>query len=353
MTALTALLAVLALAGLAAFGGMVQATRPIVAVALPAAAFIVFAAGILVRVTRWALAPEPFRIPVTCGQQKSLPWIKSSWIENPSRRAGVMVRMALEVLVFRSLFRHTRSSWTSEPVVLADGSAAGGDGDRDGRPRLVDREQKWLWLAALAFHWSMLVVVLRHLRFFAEPVPSIAAALASADGFFQMGSPTLFLTDVTVFAGLGYLLLRRLCDAQVRFISLFQDYFALYLLLAIAGTGVLMRYVVRQDVIAAKQLAMGLVSLAPVVPAGTGVLLAVHLCLVSVLLAYLPFSKLVHFAGVVLSPTRNLANTSRMRRHVNPWNAPVGVHTYEEWEDEFRDKIRAAGLPVETESRRG
>jgi len=51
--------------------------------------------------------------------------------------------------------------------------------------------------------------------------------------------------------------------------------------------------------------------------------------------------------GVFLSPTRNLANTNRARRHLNPWNGPVPVHTYEEWEDEFRDKIRAAGIPLE------
>ncbi|MEK7730415.1 MAG: menaquinol oxidoreductase, partial [Planctomycetota bacterium] len=61
------------------------------------------------------------------------------------------------------------------------------------------------------------------------------------------------------------------------------------------------------------------------------------------------FSKLMHMGGVFLSPTRNLANTSRMKRHVNPWNYPVDVHTYEEWEDEYRDKMKAAGLPLEKE----
>ena len=55
----------------------------------------------------------------------------------------------------------------------------------------------------------------------------------------------------------------------------------------------------------------------------------------------------MHMGGVFLSPTRNLANNSRMRRHVNPWNYPVKVHTYEEWEEEFRDKMKAAGLPLE------
>jgi nitrate reductase gamma subunit len=216
-----------------------------------------------------------------------------------------------------------------------------------GPARLVFGEQKWLWLAALAFHWSFLFVVLRHLRFFLEPTPAWVGTLAAIDGFFQVGAPVVYLTDVAVLAALGYLLVRRLTDAQTRFISLFQDYFALYLLLGLVGTGVLMRYFVRPDIVAIKQLTLGLVTLAPAVPAEVSPLFFVHLLLLSVLVAYFPFSKLMHMAGVFLSPTRNLANTNRMRRHVNPWNAPVKVHTYEEWEDEFRDKLKEAGLPVE------
>ena len=75
----------------------------------------------------------------------------------------------------------------------------------------------------------------------------------------------------------------------------------------------------------------------------------IHLCFVFILMAWLPFSKLMHMGGVFMSPARNLANTSRMKRHINPWNAPVKVHTYVEYEDEFRDKMKAAGLPVEKE----
>jgi nitrate reductase gamma subunit len=167
------------------------------------------------------------------------------------------------------------------------------------------------------------------------------------DGFYQVGLPIVYVTDVVILAALGYLLVRRLADSRLRFLSLFQDYFALYLLIGVAGSGVLMRYFVRPDVVAIKQLALGLVTFAPVVPATVSPFFFVHLTLVSVLLAYFPFSKLAHMAGVFLSPTRNLANTNRMRRHVNPWNYPVKVHTYEEWEDEFRDKIKAAGLPLE------
>jgi hypothetical protein len=89
------------------------------------------------------------------------------------------------------------------------------------------------------------------------------------------------------------------------------------------------------------------VTFAPVLPKAGGALFYTHVALVSVLLAWFPFSKLMHMGGVFLSPTRNLANNSRMKRHINPWNPTVAVHSYEEWEDEFRVKMIDAGLPVE------
>src|SRR5205814_300515 len=115
----------------------------------------------------------------------------------------------------------------------------------------------------------------------------------------------------------------------------FTDYFALALLLCIAISGIWMRYFARTDVVEIKQLALGLTVFAPVVPKQASAMMLIHLTLVSTLLAYFPFSKLVHMGGVFLSPTRNLANNNRMKRHVNPWNYPVKVHTYEEWEEEF------------------
>jgi nitrate reductase gamma subunit len=92
---------------------------------------------------------------------------------------------------------------------------------------------------------------------------------------------------------------------------------------------------------------MGLISFHPVVPDGISSFFFLHLFLVCVLFAYFPFSKLMHFAGIFLSPTRNLSNNSRMKRHINPWNYPVKYHTYEEYEDDFREKMIEAGLPVD------
>jgi nitrate reductase gamma subunit len=123
----------------------------------------------------------------------------------------------------------------------------------------------------------------------------------------------------------------------------------LFLILAIVKTGILMRYVLKADVVSIKELTMGLVSFHPTLPEGISVVFYIHLFLVSVLFAYFPFSKLTHMAGVFLSPTRNLSNNTRWVRHINPWNYPVKVHTYEAYEDEFREKMIEAGLPVEKE----
>jgi nitrate reductase gamma subunit len=302
-------------------------------VLIPYAAFATFIVGIVYRVLFWwGSSPVPFCIPTTCGQEKSLPWIKQNKLESPSSTLGVIGRMALEVLLFRSLFRNLKTQ-------LYDGT------------KLVYGEAKWLWLAGLAFHWSFLVIVVRHLRFFMEKVPTSIKMIEGLDSFLQIGAPLLYITDAVILSAVTYLFIRRVLIPQVRYISLPADYFPLFLILGIALSGVLMRYFFKVNVTGIKELAMGLISFSydPKVLEETGVIFYVHLFLVSTLLAYFPFSKLMHMGGIFLSPTRNMVNDSRMKRHVNPWNYPVKVHSYEEYEEEFREKMKGAGIPVEKE----
>jgi nitrate reductase gamma subunit len=171
--------------------------------------------------------------------------------------------------------------------------------------------------------------------------------LVQLDAPFQIGIPSLCLSDVVLGAGLLYLLWRRFADPAVRCISLLSDYLPLWLLVGIAGTGVLMRHWSRVDVAGVKQFALGLVTFSPVLPASVGALFFAHLFLVCALVAYIPCGKLMHMAGIWFTPTRNLANNSRAVRHVNPWNHPVKTHTYAEWETEYRDKLILAGIPLE------
>lgn len=305
-------------------------------VAIPYLAVLIFVVGFARKVLGWSRSAVPFAIPTTGGQAKSLDWIQDAKLDNPSSKLGVFMRMALEVLTFRSLFRNTR-------MKLKEG-------------KLFYQFEIFLWVGALAFHYAFLTVLLRHTRFFLEPVPWCVQLLETVDSFFrieiiypnfQFGLPGVYLSGLVLLAAVVYLTLRRIVIPSVRYISLASDFFPLILIFGIAFSGIMMRYVTKIDINAAKQLTMGLVTFHPTVPEGIGAIFYIHLFFVCTLLAYFPYSKLMHLGGIFLSPTRNMLGNTRAYRHVNPWNHPVHVHTYEEYEDDFREKMAEAGLPLD------
>jgi nitrate reductase gamma subunit len=296
---------------------------------IPYSAFAIFTLGFIIRVINWARSPVPFNITTSAGQQKSLPWIRANNLENPYNTFGVIGRVALEVFLFRSLFRNTKG--------------------RIENGRLGYNSSKLLWAAGLLFHWSFFAIGFRHLRLFLEPLPAFMMAIEGIDHLFQVGVPAMYWTDLFLLVGVTYLFYRRVAEPQMRYLSLPADYFPLYLILAIAVTGISMRYFLHVDIMATKQLTMGLATLHPVVPYGIDPVVFAHLFLVSSLFAYFPFSKLMHMGGIFMSPSRNLQGNSRMFRHINPWNYPVKIRTYAEYEDEFREQMKGAGLPVEKE----
>jgi nitrate reductase gamma subunit len=334
---LASLLAVFALALIAYLGAVVDPLQWLFGVFIPYLAVIVFIVGLVRRVIGWSKSAVPFSIPTTCGQQKSMPWIQHDKIDNPATGMGVFIRMVLEIATFRSLFRNTRMKLKS-----------GGT--------LTYNLEIFLWVGALAFHYAFLTTLIRHFRFFLEPVPWVLQLLEKADSFFRIevlydpvkfGLPGVYVSGILLLAAVTYLLLRRLFISNVRYISLASDFFPLFLIMGIAFTGILMRYFTKVDIVAVKELTMGLVTLNWSIPEGISPLFFIHLFFVSILLIYFPFSKLMHMGGVFLSPTRNLKANTRENRHVNPWNYPVKVHTYEAYEDDFREKMLDAGLPVE------
>lgn len=324
---LFSLLAVIAI-GSIAWLGTVVGFQYLFGVILPLAAVLVFIAGFIWRIVNWAKSPVPFAIPTTGGQQKSLGWIKPNRLDCPFTTAGTIGRMLLEVLLFRSLFRNTKLSFHYGT-------------------RAVYFSAKWLWLFALMFHYSFLVIFIRHFRFFLEPVPGCIQFLEMLDGMMQIGVPRMFMTDAIVVGALVFLLCRRLFSTKLRYISLSNDYFPLFLLLGLVGSGIWMRYFDKVDINAVKTFAMGLVTLNPTSPEGIGAIFFIHLAFLSTLLIYFPFSKLMHMGGVFLSPTRNLPCNTRAVRHINPWNPPKKYHTYAEYEDDFRELMDEAGLPLE------
>lgn len=331
MRILSPFIAVLALIAVALAAAQVSGGQALVGIILPYLAFALFLGGFVYRVLYWAKSPVPFRIPTTCGQANSLPWIKQNKIDCPSTKLGVIARMFLEVFLFRSLFRNTKAK-------MHEG------------PKLVYGSSKFLWFFAILFHYCFLVIVLRHMRLFMDPIPGFVSALEFGDGFLQIGVPVFYQTDAIFLGAITFLFLRRVILSNIRYISLPADYFPLFLIGAIAVTGILMRYVFRVDIIAIKQLTLGLTTFSPAIVGQIGSIFFIHVFLVCTLLAYFPFSKLMHLGGIFMSPTRNMINNSRMVRHINPWNDPnIKPHSYAGYEDEFREFMKEGGIPVEKE----
>jgi nitrate reductase gamma subunit len=106
-------------------------------IVFPYVAMAIFIAGFVYKLVGWAKSPVPFPITTTAGQQVSLPMVSPARIDNPNNKLGVVVRMLLEVFLFRSLFRNTKFE-------IKDTN------------KFSYEMEKWLWLFALAFHYAFL-----------------------------------------------------------------------------------------------------------------------------------------------------------------------------------------------------
>ena len=230
----------------------------IIAVVLYAAA-AVLVAGLARKIVQYARTPAPLKIPTTPA---------------PITRTGVAGRLVREVVLFESLFKAS----------------------------------KWTWLFGWVFHAALLVVLVGHLRYFTEPV---WAPIVLVQGI----APYAGLAMV---AGLAGLWARRFLVDRVRYISAPSDHLMLALLVAIGGSGLVMRFGVHTDIVAVKAFALGLVRF-DWQPVPSDAVLLLHIALVAALMAVFPFSKLLHAPGLFFSPTRNQADDPRERRHVTSW----------------------------------
>jgi nitrate reductase gamma subunit len=225
------------------------------------AATAVLVAGVGYRVWLYARTPAPLKIPTTPA---------------PVTRGGVALRMLREVALFESLFR----------------------------------SNLWTWAFGWLFHAGLALVLLRHLRYFVEPVPAWLA-------FVQ---PFGMWAGVAMAAGLAGLWARRFLVPRVRYISTPSDHLMIALLVVIALSGLAMTFVAHADIVKVKAFILGLLWF-DWQPLPGDVLVAVHLALVAVLMLIFPFSKLLHAPGVFFSPTRNQVDDPREHRHLAPWAA--------------------------------
>ncbi len=224
-------------------------------------ASIVFVTGLTLKVIQYAKTPAPLKIVTTPA---------------PVTKSGVVMRMFREVVFFESLFKGT----------------------------------KWTWIFSWVFHMALLLVLLRHLRYFIKPdwVPPVIWTMI------ELIQPFGAYAGFAMVFGLAGLFLRRIFVDRVRYISAPSDYLMLLMLGFIGFSGLMMSFVVHTDIIAIKQF---FTFSGGQLPADFP--LIVHLSLVALLMLIFPFSKLLHVPGIFFSPTRNQVDNPREQRHIAPW----------------------------------
>ena len=222
-------------------------------------ATVTLVAGLAYRIYTYAKTPAPLRIVTTPA---------------PTTQLGVVYRMWREVVLFESLFKAT----------------------------------KWTWMFSWAFHFGMLLVVLRHFRYFTD-TPWF---------WVDMIQPFGIYAGFAMVGGLFGLLARRILVDRVRYITSPSDHLMLLMLIGIGASGLLMKFVAHTDIVAVKNFMIGLmefnIQTMPESP-----ILMVHLGLVALLMIIFPFSKLLHSVGIFFSPTRNQVDNAREVRTVADW----------------------------------
>jgi len=225
------------------------------------AAVIIFAVGVGRKIYIYAQTPAPLKIPTAPA---------------PLTRTGVVWRILKEITIFESLFK----------------------------------SNKWIWIFGWLFHFGLLLVLLRHLRYFTEPVWF----------WVDLIQPFGKYASLAMIAGLGGLWARRFLVDRVRYISSLSDHLMLVLLLAIAISGAAMTFFVNVDIVGLKSFVMGMMYFDfQALP--SSVILLIHLAMVMLLLVVFPVSKLLHAPGLFFAPTRNQVDDARKKRHTQGWSA--------------------------------
>lgn len=221
-----------------------------------------FLGGLIYRFWVWLKTPVPLRIVLTPA---------------PKTRGGVVKRLAGDIFLF---------------------------------PQLLQTD-RLLWVLGWSFHLLLLLVMLRHLRYFFYPVPPWVEALQT---------PGLY-AGYFLPIPLAGLLARRLITERGLYLSIWGDYFALLLLLAISLSGLLLSKYFYVYIVDVKAMILGIIFFQPISFQAPW-LFTLHFLFVCTLLIYFPFSKLMHGGGIFLSPTHNQrANFKKPFR--NPWDFPV------------------------------
>jgi nitrate reductase gamma subunit len=158
-----------------------------------------------------------------------------------------------------------------------------------------------LWVGEWVFHASFLLVLLRHLRYFLNPVPFWV---------WWVQTPGMIAGHVLPLS-LAYILVIRLLTAREKYASR-ANVLLLGLVLAISSIGVIMHAWYTPNLVEVKLFALGLVCFKPA-PAPESLLFMTHFILVLVLVPFLPTH--IFTAPLVMMEARKREQALRLVMH--------------------------------------
>jgi nitrate reductase gamma subunit len=158
-----------------------------------------------------------------------------------------------------------------------------------------------LWVGEWVFHASFLMVVLRHLRYFLNPVPAWV---------WWVQTPGTIAGYVLPLS-LVYILIIRLFTKREKYASP-ANIFLLCLVLVISSLGVLMHALYKPNLVDVKLFAFGIMTLNPAA-APDSALFVMHFSLVLVLIPFLPTH--IFTAPLVMMEARKREQALRLVMH--------------------------------------
>ena len=227
---------------------------------------LIFVIGVVLRIYQYATTPQPIKIMLTPA---------------PLTKSGAFARVLGEVFFFKSLFKSNKSTW----------------------------------VFGYLFHISFFLLIFMHfLRHFiySNPLP----------WWYNIFVNIGIVCGIIMVLSLFLLLMRRVIIERVKFISLFQDYLILILLMLIGLAGLSLNYVLTPSALTVVDNRLdpymnGLLTFQFTNIPSNPVFL-IHYTLVMLLVLYIPFSKVMHFVGIFFSPTRNMADNPIEERYYRP-----------------------------------
>ena len=157
----------------------------------------------------------------------------------------------------------------------------------------------WMWVFAISFHFSLAAVLLAHFRMVKEFTPLVN--IIGSGGMEKLGAIAGCTMGIILLITIFFYIFRRFFSPYKE-LSVFEDYFIVFLLIVIIALGDHLRFFAKIYVADYRAYFQSVLMFKPSFPPaiaekGARWVLTTHVLFVNIFVMYFPFSKLTHAIG--------------------------------------------------------